>query len=389
MKMAGNITRRGKRSWRIKVELPRDPATGARQAHYETVKGTRDDARKALVQKIDELNKGQHVAASAVTVGEYVKSWLWASVVVSPKHGGVLGGKTVERYRQLAEGQIIPHIGQIALQKLDTADIQDWHAKLLASGGKGGRPLGARTVGHAHRVLQAALTRAVAGKKTFRNIATVVKPPRAEDREVQILTSRQISTVIGGLTDHPVYPIAITALGTGLRRGELLALPWSAVNLDAATLRVERSIEETKKAGLRFKPPKSKAGRRTVPLAPEVIDALREHRKRQLETRLALGLGKPDDDALVFCQPDGEAMSPDKLSRDWARLVVSRKLPKVSFHALRHTHVSILIDDGLDVLSVSRRIGHGSAALTLKVYAHLFSCKDDKAVAAISRALSG
>ena len=286
----------------------------------------------------------------------------------------------------MAEAQIIPHLGNIALQKLDTADIQSWHGKLLASGGKGGRSLSARTVGHAHRVLHRALARAVAGKKVFRNVANIEKPPRVDDVEVAILRGEQIGTVLDKLAGHALYPIVITALGTGLRRGELMALAWSAVNLDTGTVWVERSVEETK-AGLRFKPPKSKAGRRTVPLSPEVIDALREHRRGQLETRVALGLGKLPEDALVFCGPEGGPMSPDKLSRDWSRLVVSRKLPKVSFHALRHTHVSILIDEGLDVLSVSRRIGHGSPALTLKVYSHLFSCKDDRAVAAISRAL--
>ena len=76
-------------------------------------------------------------------------------------------------------------------------------------------------------------------------------------------------------------------------------------------------------------------------------------------------------------------MSPDKLSRDWCNLVISRKFPRVSFHALRHSHVSALIDGGLDVFSVSRRIGHKSAALTLKVYTHLFSKKDTEAADAI------
>ena len=116
-----------------------------------------------------------------------------------------------------------------------------------------------------------------------------------------------------------------------------------------------------------------------------MIEVLREHRRRQLEIRLALGLGKFSDDDLVFSRADGSPMPPDKLSRDWANVVISRKLPRVPFHGLRHTHVSALIDGGLDVFSVSRPIGHGSPALTLKVYSHMFTEKDAQAIEAVLR----
>jgi integrase len=188
------------------------------------------------------------------------------------------------------------------------------------------------------------------------------------------------------LRGHLFRPVVVVALGTGLRRGELLALQWGSVDLEGRSIRVERSLEETK-SGLRFKAPKSKQGRRSVSLPSSVVEVLRSHRRQQQELWLALGLGKLSDDALVFCQPDGLPMSPDKLSRDWHRLVIARKLPKVSFHALRHRHVSALIDGGLDVFSVSRRIGHASAALTLRTYTHLFSKKDAVADAAIDAAL--
>jgi integrase len=140
------------------------------------------------------------------------------------------------------------------------------------------------------------------------------------------------------LQGHPFYTIAVTALGTGMRRGELLALRWGDVNLDSGVARVERSLEETK-AGLRFKEPKSEHGRRSVSLPLSVVDVLRAYRRDQLEIRVALGLGKLAGEALVFCEYDGTPMPPDKLSRDWSRLVPARKLPDVSFHALRHTHV--------------------------------------------------
>src|SRR5262249_2571953 len=153
--------------------------------------------------------------------------------------------KTAERYRQLAEQQVIPHLGAIALQKLRPAQIQEWHSTLLKSGGMGGRPLSARTTGHAHRVLHTALARAAAAEIVARNVASAITPPKVQAEEVEILTARQMGDVLSKLTGHALFPIVALALGTGMRRGELLGLQWGDVDLDGASVRVERSVEET------------------------------------------------------------------------------------------------------------------------------------------------
>jgi integrase len=183
-----------------------------------------------------------------------------------------------------------------------------------------------------------------------------------------------------------LHPIAALALGTGMRRGELCGLAWGAVDLDGATVRVERSLEETKQ-GLRFKAPKTRHGYRVVSLPPVAVDLLRSHQHRQAEQRLLLGLGRAGSDDLVFARPDGSPYSPDTLSRDWWRAAKALDLPPVMFHALRHSHASALIAAGLDVVSVSRRLGHGSPAITLGVYAHAFTKTDTAAVLAIEAAM--
>ena len=109
-----------------------------------------------------------------------------------------------------------------------------------------------------------------------------------------------------------------------------------------------------------------------IPLPPTAVEVLRAHRLQQLELRVALGQGKPEPGALVFCTVEGEPLSPDDLSRNWWRLTLTRGLPRVSFHSLRHSHASALIASGLDVLSISRRLGHGSPVVTLGVYGHMF-----------------
>jgi integrase len=150
---------------------------------------------------------------------------------------------------------------------------------------------------------------------------------------------------------------------------------------------IERSLEQTR-AGLSFKQPKTRSGRRHVSLPLLAIEALKAHRLRQLEMRMRLGLGKLNDDTLVFTMPGGdEPVPPNNLSRDWAIFVNARKLPPISFHSLRHSHASLLISSKLDPVSVARRIGHASATTTMRIYAHMWKENDDLAANAIDVAL--
>jgi integrase len=199
------------------------------------------------------------------------------------------------------------------------------------------------------------------------------------------LSADQIADGLANLDGHPLHAIVAFSLGTGMRRGELCGLPWGALDLDSAIVRVERSLEETA-AGLRFKASKTRCGRRTVSIPASVVKTLRTHRRTRIEQRLLLGLSRPGGDDLVFTPSRWLGLPPDKLSRDWLRIVTSRKLPRVMFHALRHSHVSALIAAGLDVLTISQRIGHASPAITLAVSAHRFAAKDTEAARAMDSA---
>ena len=371
--MRGNITRRGKSSWRLKFNSEADAITGKRRTRYVTVRGKRQEAERELARLLNEMNNGTLIEPSKLTVAEHIRAWLESANGLSPK--------TAERYRQLTEQQIIPHLGNVPLQKLRPAQVAAWHSTILKRGGENGRPLSARTVGHAHRVLRRGLQAAVETETLSRNVASSIRPPKVEKREIEILKPGEIATLLAKLEEHELYPIATIAVCTGLRRGELLALRSCDVDLKGSVVKVERSLEESDK-GLRIKPPKTQAGRRQVPLPPTALAALEAHRARQAALRLALGQGKPEPDALVFCTLEGGPLSPDDLSRNWSH----RRLG-VSFHALRHTYASVLIDAGLDVLTVSRRLGHGSPATTLNVYGHLFRVDDKAATAAIEAAM--
>jgi integrase len=149
----------------------------------------------------------------------------------------------------------------------------------------------------------------------------------------------QIADVLAKLSGHTLYPIVALALATGMRRGELLGVQWGDIDLDAATLRVERSLEETN-AGLRLKSPKTKSGRRNITLPSETADMLRAYKIEQMRIRLVIGAGKLEPDTLVFTDIHGKPLKPHTVSRAWRRVVAARKLPTVDIPcAASHTRL--------------------------------------------------
>ena len=378
--MSGHIRRRGERSWELKFDTGTDPLTGRRLTKYHSFRGSKRDAQIELTRLMAGAAEGNYVDPSKISLGEYLDRWErdWAAVNVSPK--------TIERYRELLRKHVRPHIGATRLQKLRPVTLGELYARLLRESG-----LAPRTVGHVHRVLHKALVIAAEWGLIQQNPAGVAKPPPAPSAEIEILSEADATMVLRQLRGKSLYPIVALALATGMRRGELLALTWKNVDLDGARLRVEHSLEQTK-AGLRIKSPKTRQGRRTISLPAWVVADLREHWRAQQEMRLRLGLGKAPDDALVFPNLDGEARSPNAVTKEWSVAAARLGLRKVSLHALRHTHASQLIASGMDVLTISRRLGHGSPTITLSVYGHLFTNTDDRAAqimqAAFGRAIT-
>jgi integrase len=390
--MTGHIRRRGKGSFELKFDIGRDERTGKRRIRYHSFKGSRREADAKLIELMAAVGKGSYVERSKVTVATHVLARIaqWEAV-------GDISAKTAERYREIAENQIVPHLGEKVLQRLKPIDVEAWHTTLKTKGrkdGKGG--ISNRTIGHAHRVLSKALRDGARHGLVVKNVAVEEGAPKVESEEMIILTEDQLAALPTSLQGLPIYPRGITAVFTGLRRGELLALRWTAgprgewsmVDLDHKIIKVREALEETKAHGVRFKVPKTKGSRRDITLPDIVVDVLREHRKAQLELRVALGLGKLEDDELVFPALDGAPMSPDAFSAEWRDVADKIGLIGVPLHSLRHTHASQLIDAGVDVVTISKRLGHASPAITLKIYAHLFRKDDGKAAAAINAALA-
>ena len=220
------------------------------------------------------------------------------------------------------------------------------------------------------------------------NVAALAQAPKVEAEEITILTDDQIARLLKRVEGRTIRPIISIGVATGARRGELLALRIKDFDDKAQTLRIERSVEQTK-AGLRIKPPKTRNAKRSISLPAFAAAELRAHILRLNERRLALGLGRAGGDDLLFPTWDGQLRSPNQISLKFRLALKSIGVTGATFHSLRHTHASALIAAGFDPLTISRRLGHGSATITLAVYGHLMRGTDPKAAEMIENIFGG
>ena len=200
-----------------------------------------------------------------------------------------------------------------------------------------------------------------------------------------ILTKAEIARVLKAAEGTWLAVLVLLAATTGLRRGELFGLRWSDVDLARGQLTVNQSLEYVKApdgaAKPVFKPPKTKTSRRTLTLPALVVDALKRHRKEQAEERLKLGLGKAE---LVFTREDGTPASLGYVTKAFNALIVDAKVTRITFHGLRHTHISHQLMDGVHVKLVSERAGHANVNVTLTVYAAFLPSLVDAAAEGIN-----
>lgn len=380
--MRGNITKRGKASWRLKFDLGRDPVTGERLTEYVTVRGTKKEAERELNRLLTQYEEGSYVLKHDDTVADYARHWLGA---IAPAKAAA---KTLERYSEIVEKHIVPQIGSVPLQKLDGPRIDEFYAHLRKAGradGKGG--LAAQTVQHIHRLLSQILSSAVKARKLRQSpMVAVQTTPKVRSEEIQVLDDNELAALLRHLRGRPIYMPVLMAASTGMRRGEVLALRWKDIDLDRATLQVAQVAEETK-AGVTVKEPKTDRSRRTIALPARLVAELRKHKKDLAEHRLKLGLGKDDKD-LAFPTWDGRMRTPRPFSKEFAREAEKAGVPHVTFHGLRHTHITHLLRSGVPVHVVSARAGHANPAVTLNIYAHMLPGQQEGAAAIVDTALN-
>jgi integrase len=363
--------------WQLIIELGRDES-GKRRWKYESVRGTKGHAKKVLRERLNELESPDYVEPTDVTFGEYMRS----------HHAEHARHHTAARVHEssgyLLEAHIIPALGAIRLSQLRPADLQRYYAAQLDSG------LAPSSVRKDHNAIHSALRHAVMMRMLATNPADFVTPPRVTRTEMKFLDERESAAMLRAAQGTSLHMPLMLALGTGMRRAEMLGLRWSDVDLDGAALTVNQTLQEAY-GELLFKEPKTTRSRRRITLPSVVVDALRVHRAEQAKKTLAREPGYVESD-LVLAAPGGGPWWPSNFDRVWRRFKTKQKLA-IRLHDLRHSHATHLLRAGVHPKVVSERLGHASIGITLDTYSHVMPGMQEEAAeridAGLRKALAG
>jgi len=292
-----------------------------------------------------------------------------------------LGAKTVDRYRDHA-AILSPALLDTLLPDLTALHMTREWARLSREGGhyrrtKAARPLSAKTVRNVAGFVSSVFAKAMEWGAVNSNPVTASAKPKGAARDPVAFNPEQARQFIGAAVHRVVGDILEIAAATGARRGEVLALRWQDIQDDQAV--IYRSMSQVG-SKVFIKVTKTPAGKRIIALPSSALELLEQLRRSQQVYRDAFGANYRTDLDLIFCELNGEPLRPNSISASVSAIRRRLGLPKgASLHAFRHSHVSQLIAAGVDLPTISGRVGHASVATTLKIYAHLLKGRDSKA----------
>jgi len=377
----GSITQRQDGRWEARIDLGRDPA--GRRLRRSVYGRTRDEAHKALQAALRGRDEGRAPTPARLTVGAYlVDTWLPIARVKVRR-------STYDSYSTIVAEHLVPAIGQIRLGALSVSDVDRMLRAKETSISRRGRRLSARRVAMVRATLRVALGHAVRTDLVPRNVASLSTAPKQERHEIAPLSTAEVRTFLAAVRGDRLEALWVTAVATGLRQGELLGLRWRDVRLDVGELDVAHALGKFD-GRHELVPPKSSSSRRTIALGSLVVDALRSHRTRQLEERLAAGPAwQPTIDDLVFVTAFGTPLDPSNVGRSFHRILTAGGLPRRRFHDLRHSAATVALATGVSPRVVQAMLGHSQISLTLGTYSHVLPELQRDAVDRMDALLSG
>jgi len=354
--MRGHIRERGN-NWVLVIDLGKDPATGKRKQRWVPVKGSKKDAEKRLSEILHQLDTGAYMQPGKTTVAEFLSKWLadYAKPNLSPRG--------YERYESIVRVHLAPALGSIQLTQLRPEHLQKHYTAMLDAG------LSPRSVRYVHVVLHKALQTALKWGMVVRNVADGVDVPRAHPGEMQTWDEHELNQFLEAAKPTPYYALFYTALFTGMRRSELLALRWQDIDFIYSQIYVNRGMHQLQDGSFVFTAPKSDKSRRTIALPPSAFLVLESyHKAREVECKM-LDVTLKDSD-LVFSTL-GKPLRPNTVSRAWGMLAAKAGIKVIRLHDARHTHASLLLKQGIHPKVVQERLGHSTIAITLDTYSHV------------------
>jgi integrase len=354
----GSISRRKNGAWRAQVTLD-----GMRLSYGAK---TRAECQEWIKKTIGQIDDGMTYASTTKTLDEYLAGWL-SSIQLSVRR------TTWAQYERAIRVHINPHFGQKKVRDLRAEHIQAFYNLLVEKG------VGIYAVLKVHDVMRSALTQAVRMGIISRNPAAYAIRPRKPSKEMKIYDESQISQMLVAAKGHrweALYNLAVT---TGMRQSEILGLKWTDVDWRQKTIQVERQLlRKVAGDGIQFADLKTKNSRRTVVLGKQMSVILREHYEKQHAERQAAGDNWVEH-GLIFTNSLGGPINHSNLRRNYIQLLEDAGLPHIRFHDLRHTAASLLLNHGIPVIIVSRRLGHAKPSITLDIYGHLIPSMQNEA----------
>ena len=356
--MRGHITKRGKNTYSIKISLGKDPDTGKYRQRWVTVNGSKKDAEKRLSELLHQLDTGAYVPPGKTTVADYLTKWLsdYARASLTPR--------SYDRYESIIRVHLLPALGNIPLTQLRVSHIQAHYTAILNTG------LSPRTVRYHHTVLHKALVTAIKWGLVSRNVADGVDVPKVRAGDMQVWNEAELNTFLEAAKDTQYHALFYTALFTGMRRSELLALRWQDIDFIYGQIYVNRSMHHLKDGSYIFTTPKTVKSRRTIALPPSAFLVLQDYRSQKETEAKMLDVEIKDID-LVFCNLDGTPWRPNTISRAWSMLAARAGVKVIRLHDARHTHASLLLKQGIHPKVVQERLGHSTISITLDTYSHV------------------
>jgi integrase len=361
----GGITRRADNRFQASFT----GSDGKRHYLYaKTRKAVADRLRKAIEAK----ESGLYVTGSSQTVEHFLTRWLDRADHLRPI--------TRKRYEALIRLHALPHLG-----KLDIRKVRPDHVAELYQSLKGERK--PATIGQLHAVLHSAFAEALRWNLIARNPVAAVRAPKVERVEMRILTVPQIHRLLSAVEGDPLEALYVLAVTTGARQGELLALRWSDVDLEAGTISINATLTRMNGAWHRS-PPKTAGSVRTVHLSTRGLTALKAHRLRMAEEMLPFR-ERTEGETLVFLHRGAAINGFHVTERALKPLLRRSGLPVIRFHDLRHVFASLMLSQGWRPDLVAQMLGHTNPATTLRIYAHLMPGDQAAAMARLDEVLAG
>jgi integrase len=366
--------------WKVTVNLPASASPdGKRHRRVAYVRGGARAAEQKRADMLAERGKGNLKPRTAGAVSEYLDTFLAAKK-------SRVAARTYARWRFIADKQIAPSIGGKLLRDVKPKHLRDLYASLEAQG------LSGTTIQKTHALLSMMYRQAVIDEDVPSNPCAKVPAPSIDTPEAHAIDEQEAATLLASLEGTSLYVPVLMLLDCGQRRGELLALHWQDLDLDAAVMVVRGAVEEDGKT-LRIR--ETKTGRvRTVMLTTRAVAALRAHKKSQAEMRLAMA-NKWHDLDLVFPETSnnhgmdaGRIWRPTTFSRLFREAAVKAGV-KTTLHELRHYHATALLRAGVPTRVVADRLGHSTTKLTSDTYQHVLRDSQQAAVDAYEARIEG